>query len=593
MDSDVDVIACDSRHLAAPGMMAGMDDRPWLAAYPSDVPTSLAPYPEVSLFSLLEASARRFGRRPALAFFGKHLTYSALLAEVERFSAALAGLGVARGDRVALLLPNCPQYVIASYATARLGAVLVGTNPLYTRRELAHQLADASVKATVVLDQLYPSLAALGDQVDVGTVVVTRLTEYMRFPLSMLAPVKFRRDARADGKPWPPVPRDARVHWWPRLMRGVGLIPDVADVDPVLDPAGFVYTGGTTGPSKGAMLSHSNLVANATQAAAWFPEMRDGEGAMMCVLPFFHSFGMVAMNVAILRAMKLILVPRFELGMVLKLVAKERPTYFPGVPRMYIAMNEAPESRGYDLHSIEACISGAAPLPLAVAEEFKRLTGGAELVEGYGLTECSPVTHANPFHGVRKEGAIGLPIPDTDCRIVDLDDPEKLQPRGEPGELCIRGPQVMLGYWNRPEESALAIRNGWLHTGDVAVMDADGYFSIVDRLKDLILVSGFNVYPTEVEDVLYRHPKVQKACVVGVPDERTGEAVKAFIVLRPGQAATAEEIVEWCRDPAQGLTGYRVPKQVEFRDSLPETLIGKVLRRVLLEEERRVTGATT
>jgi long-chain acyl-CoA synthetase len=231
-----------------------------------------------------------------------------------------------------------------------------------------------------------------------------------------------------------------------------------------------------------------------------------------------------------------------------------------------------------------------------VAEKFKRLTGGAELVEGYGLTECSPVTHANPFHGVRKEGAIGLPIPDTDCRIVDLDDPEKLQPPGEPGELCIRGPQVMLGYWNRPEESALAIRNGWLHTGDVAVMDHDGYFSIVDRLKDLILVSGFNVYPTEVEDVLYRHPKVQKACVVGVPDERTGEAVKAFIVLRPGQAATAEEIVEWCRDPAQGLTGYRVPKQVEFRESLPETLIGKVLRRVLLEEERRVrmdAGATT
>lgn len=585
-----------SRPAAPPGMMAAMDDRPWLSTYPSDVPRTLAPYPEVSLFSVLEASARQFGRNPALAFFGRHITYSALLSEVERFSAVLAGLGIGRGDRVALLLPNCPQYVIAYYATARLGAIVVGNNPLYTRRELAHQLSDASVKATVVLDQLYPSLAALGDDADVGAVVVTRLTEYMRFPLSLLAPVKFRRDANANGKPWPPVPRNARVHWWPRLMKDVGLVPAAADVDPFLDPAGFVYTGGTTGPSKGAMLSHANLVANARQAAAWFPEMKDGEGAMMCVLPFFHSFGMVAMNVAILRAMKLILVPRFELDMVLKLVSKERPTYFPGVPRMYIAINEAPESPGYDLHSIEACISGAAPLPLAVAETFKRLTGGAELVEGYGLTECSPVTHANPFNGVRKEGAIGLPIPDTECRIVDLDDPEKVQPPGEPGELCIRGPQVMLGYWNRPEESALAIRNGWLHTGDVAVMDEDGYFSIVDRLKDLILVSGFNVYPTEVEDVLYRHPKVQKACVVGVPDDRTGEAVKAFIVLRPGQAATPEEIVEWCRDPVQGVTGYRVPKQVEFRDSLPETLVGKVLRRVLLEEERRGranTGATT
>jgi long-chain acyl-CoA synthetase len=577
-------------------MMSAMDDRPWLATYPSDVPTTLAPYPEISLFSILEASARRFGRNPALAFFGKHITYSALLSEVERFSAVLAGLGVARGDRVALLLPNCPQYVIASYATARLGAVVVGNNPLYTKRELAHQLRDASVGVTVVLDQLYPSLAALGEDVDVGVVVVTKLTDYMRPPLSMLAPIKFRRDAKAEGKPWPPVPREARVQWWGRLMRGGHLVPDVVAVDPVVDPAGFVYTGGTTGPSKGAMLSHSNLVANARQAAAWFPEMKDGEDAMMCVLPFFHSFGMVAMNVGILRAMKLILVPRFELDMVLKLVAKERPTYFPGVPRMYIAINEAPESKGFDLRSIEACISGAAPLPLAVAEEFKRLTGGAELVEGYGLTECSPVTHANPFHGVRKEGAIGLPIPDTDCRIVDLDDPERVQPPGQPGELCIRGPQVMLGYWNRPEESALAIRNGWLHTGDVAVMDEDGYFSIVDRLKDLILVSGFNVYPTEVEAVLVRHPEVQKACVVGVPDERTGEAVKAFIVRRPGGAATAEEIVAWCRDPEQGLTGYRVPKQVEFRDSLPETLIGKVLRRVLLEEERRGrvdTGATT
>jgi long-chain acyl-CoA synthetase len=563
-------------------MMAPVDARPWLDNYPDDVPTSIGPYPDVSLFSLLESSARRFPDRPAVTFFGRRLTYAELLKETERFSAVLSRLGVERGDRVGLLLPNCPQYVIAYYATARLGAVIVGNNPLYTARELSHQLSDASARAVVVLDQLYPSLAAVRHEVDVGTVVVTSLTEYMRPPLSILAPLRFRRDARRGGSPWPPVPANADVRWWRSLRREAGTAPPVAAVDAAREAAGLVYTGGTTGLSKGATLSHANLVANAMQASAWFPEMVDGEDAMMCVLPFFHSFGMLAMNVGVHRAMKLILVPRFDLHRVLKLIAKERPTYFPGVPRIYVAINEAPESRRFDLGSIKACISGAAPLPLAVAERFTEITRGGQVIEGYGLTECSPVTHANPINGVRKEGSIGLPIPDTDCKIVDPEDPARERAVGEPGELCVRGPQVMLGYWNRPEESALGDR--WFHTGDVAVMDEDGYFSIVDRLKDVILVSGFNVYPTEVEEVLYRHPKVQKVCVVGVPDDRTGEAVKAFVVVRAGENATVEQLVQWCRDPANGLAAYRVPKQIEFRDSLPETLVGKVLRRKLLEE---------
>jgi long-chain acyl-CoA synthetase len=271
----------------------------------------------------------------------------------------------------------------------------------------------------------------------------------------------------------------------------------------------------------------------------------------------------------------------------------EKPSLFPGVPRLYIAVNEHPDALKYDLKSIMACVSGAAPLPVAVAKEFERVTGGGQLVEGYGLTECSPVTHANPFNGVRKPGSIGLPVPDTDVRIMSIDDPDLVMPLGEPGELCIQGPQVMLGYWRRPEETALAIRNGWFHTGDVAVADTDGYYSIVDRLKDMILVSGFNVYPNEVEDVLYHHPAISKCAVVGLPDERTGERVKAYVVLKEGATLTAEDLIAWCKDPDQGLTGYRAPKEIEFRDSLPETLVGKVLRRVLQDEERHRAAAAT
>jgi long-chain acyl-CoA synthetase len=570
-----------------------MQDRPWLDHYPADVPKTLAPFPERSVFSILEDSARRHPGRPATAFFGKHQSYATLLERVERFSAVLAGHGVGKGDRVALILPNCPQYVIAYYATMRIGAVVVGNNPLYTPRELTHQLNDAGVKVTIVLEQLYPLLRSAQEEgAETGPVIVAKLNEEMRFPLNLLAPIKFRKDAKAEGNPWPPVPGDADVTWWRDAVRDAGPIPPVATVDPANDAAGFIYTGGTTGPAKAAMLSHANLVANAMQGQSWFPDIRDGYEGMMCILPFFHSFGMLAMNVGVISAMKLIMVPRFELHMVLKVIDKEKPTYLPGVPRLYVQINEAPEARKYDLRSVTACVSGAAPLPMAVARKFKEVTGGAEVVEGYGLTECSPVTHANPFNGTRKEGSIGMPIPDTECKIVDLDDPEKVQPPGEPGELCIRGPQVMLGYWNRPEETALAIRNGWLHSGDVAVMDEEGYFSIVDRIKDMVLISGFNVYPTEIEEVLYRHPKVLKACVIGVPDESTGEALKAFVVLKDGESMTAEELIAWCRDPDQGgLTRYRVPKQIAFRDSLPETLVGKVLRRVLLEEERQKHGA--
>jgi long-chain acyl-CoA synthetase len=568
------------------------EHRPWFEHYAAGVPRTLEPYPETSVFSMLEASARRFPRQSSMAWFGRHMSYEFLLREVERFSAALSGLGVKKGDRVGLILPNSPQYVIGFYATVRIGAVVVGNNPLYTQREMEHQLRDAGIGVVIVLDQVYPNFADVFARIGVREVVVTRVTDYMRFPLRQLAPIRFRREAKHEGKPWPPVPAAAPVKWWRALVKSAGPPLPAATVDPKNDPAGFIYTGGTTGPSKGAMLSHFNMVANALQAKAWFPTIVDGEDAIMCVLPFFHSYGMTTqLNLGILAASKLVLVPRFELHMVLKALAKEKPSLFPGVPRLYQHLNEAPETRKYDLRSVKACVSGAAPLPVAVAETFHEITGGAQLVEGYGLTEASPVTHANPIDGGVRPGTIGMPIPDTECKIVALDDPDREVEIGEPGELCIRGPQIMLGYWNRPEETALTIRNGWLHTGDVAMVDSDGYFRIVDRLKEMILVSGYNVYPTEVEEVLYRHPKILKVCVAGVPDKTTGEAVKAYIVLRPGETATAEEIIAWARDPAQGLAAYRVPKRIDFRESLPETLIGKVLRRVLQEEERQKMAA--
>jgi long-chain acyl-CoA synthetase len=561
------------------------EHRPWFTTWRAGVPKTLEPYPRVSAFSLLQDAASEFPESVALAFLGKHLTFRELLGQVERFSSVLAGLGVRKGDRVGLLLPNCPQYVIAWFATVRLGAIAVGNNPLYTRRELAHQVKDFSPDVMVVLDQLYPSLAAIQDEAGFTQVVVTELTDYMKFPLNLLAPLKFRRDAKKEGKPWPPVPPGAKVQRWRALMASAGSPSGVAEVDPMTDAAAFIYTGGTTGLSKGAMLSHYNVVSNIRQVAPCITDFVRGRDGVMCILPFFHSFGAVAMNFGISQGGKLVMVPRFELHMVLKQLAKERPSFFPGVPRLYVALNEAPETRKYDLKSVKACISGAAPLSKAVADTFHAITGGAKLVEGYGLTECSPVTHVNPFDAPHP-GTIGIPIPDTDCKIVDLEDPDREVEPGERGELCIQGPQIMLGYWNKPEATAEMIRNGWLHTGDIATMDPDGFFRIVDRLKDMILVSGFNVYPTEVEEVLRHHPKVSKVCVVGVPDDRTGERVKAFIVLKEGEVATTDEIVKWSRDPEQGLAGYRVPHEVEFRDSLPETLIGKVLRRVLQEEER-------
>jgi long-chain acyl-CoA synthetase len=584
-------------------IVATADERPWLRTYPKGVPRSLEPFPEKSLYSILEDSARKFPDNPALSFRvpgapqGTTVSYRELLKRTDQFGRVLTSLGVKRGDRVGLILPNCPQYVIGYYACLRIGAVVVGNNPLYTERELSHQLKDAGIEVVVVLEQLYPALAGIREEVALREVIVTKVTDFMPFPTNKLAPIKMKKEAKHHGEPWPPVPPGSKVRWWSDLMRGSYPEAPAVQVDAKNDLAGLIYTGGTTGLSKGAMLTHYNLLSNIMQGRAWFPDLQEGKEALMCVLPFFHSFGMtVCMNIGIFLAAKLVLEVRFELEATLKSVQREKPTMFPGVPRLYIAINEAKETPNYDLSSIKACFSGAAALPTAVQEKFENLTGG-RIVEGYGLTETSPIATAQPMTGTRKTGSIGMPVPDTDLRIVDLDDWTKPMPHGEQGELIIAGPQVMQGYFNRPDETASMIKQAedgtrWLLTGDIARMDEEGFFFIVDRKKDMIIVSGFNVYPTDIEQVLYRHPKVQKVAVAGVADATTGEAVKAYIVLKEGQQCTAEEIREFAKDPKNGLTGYRVPKLIEFRDSLPETLVGKVLRRKLQEEEKAKAAAS-
>ncbi len=439
------------------------DHRSWFASYPPDVPRSLEPYPKESVFALLQSAVAGFPDRPALAFFGAHMSYAQLLQEVERFSAVLAGLGVRRGDRVGMILPNCPEYVIAFFACQRLGAVAVGNNPLYTERELQHQIADSGAKVMIVLDQIYHRFGQVRDASGVQEVIGVKLNHYMPAPIKWLAPLKFKGDARKQGTPMPFVPAGHRVRWWADMMKQAGPAPPVATIDdPATDVAALVYTGGTTGLSKGAMLSHSNLVANARQASAWLNVVRQGEDGIVAALPFFHSFGTLVMDFAITKAAKLILLPRFEIDMALKAMSKEKPSLFPGVPRMYIALNQDARTPKHDLASLKACISGAAPLPMAVAQRFEQITGGAKVVEGYGLTECSPVTHANPLVGERKEGSIGLPLPDTDVKLVDLDEPDREVAQGDRGEMCVKGPQVMLGYWQRPDESAQMIRGGWL-----------------------------------------------------------------------------------------------------------------------------------
>ena len=519
-------------------------------------------------------------------FMGKKMTYSELKEKVNTFSCALHKLGVKKGDKVAIFMPNCPQVVISYLATLRLGAVVVMCNPMYTEDELVHQLNDSETETVITLDMVitYPKIKNVKDKTKIKRVIVSDLKEYLPFLLSLLFPLARRSElVKVEDGPGIYLFKDLLKEY-----KDGSSTPLDVNIDPKEDIALLQYTGGTTGLSKAAMLTHMNIVSNALQARSWFVNGVDGEEVCMGALPFFHVYGMtIAMNVSLVLGGSIVLMPDpRDIKTVLKSISKHKVTIFPGVPTMYVAINNFPGVEGYNLNTIKSCLSGAAPLPLDVIQKFEKITGG-KLVEGYGLTESSPLTHANPLVGDVKIGSIGLAVPDTEIKIVDIESGEEEIPLGSEGELAIKGPQVMKGYWNSPEETKVALRDGWLYTGDIARMDEDGYTYIVDRKKDMVIAGGYNIYPRDIDEVLFQHPKVLKACAVGIPDQYRGESLKAFVVLKENESATEQEIIDFC---SERLAKYKVPKSVEFRDELPETMVGKVLRRALKEEELEKRG---
>jgi long-chain acyl-CoA synthetase len=551
-----------------------MTDRPWLAHYDPGVPHTLD-IPPIALPELLGAAAREFPAAPAILFYGRTITYSELDLLASRFAAGLLGAGVVPGERIVLVLPNIPQAVICYYGALRAGATVVLTNPLHEAGGLIRQVQDAQASSIVALSMFYPLVAQVWAHVQLERVVYTNLKEYL--PSAQRRLFTLLRQEREGHRVPDAEARDAL--WLARMLEDSSagplpaLMPD--------QPAVLLYTGGTTGEAKGVLHTHRSLVANALQTAAWIPHTQRGRERVLCALPFSHAYGMTAcMNLAVALAAAMILLPTFETMNVLHAVRRERPTIFPGIPPMYAAICEVKNARSYGLGSLRACISGAAPLPIEVQEGFERITK-AQLVEGYGLTEAGPVTHANPVNGPDRHGFIGLPLPATEAKVVDLATGAE-QPRGQLGELLIRGPQVMQSYWNRPAETAEVLTpDGWLRTGDLARMDADGFFQVVERRKEMIVAGAYNIYPRDVEEVLYEHPKVLEAAVAGVPQAEGGAEVRAFVVLRRGERATAEEIIQFLRER---ISSYKLPRAVEFREALPRSFIGKVLRRALVEE---------
>lgn len=505
----------------------------------------------LTLSGLLEQTCKRFPQRKAIYFYGQEMNYQELWDKVSRFAAGLSDMGLEKGDRVAIMLPNCPQYVIAYYGIVKAGGIVVQVNPMSAEREIEHYLSDSGTKAIVVYGPLLSKVEeAFGSSNLMKKIVVE------------LPPVEN-------------VYENNSVGFATFLVSSMSPSPSV-ECTPE-DIAVLQYTGGTTGRSKGAMLTHQNVAVNAYQTFQLMGGEREEQERFLTVLPLFHVYGMtVAMNAAILGGAELIMLPRFDLQETLETIKLTRPTIFPGVPTMYVAINSHPQAEDYGISSIRICVSGSAPMPVEVMREFERKTQ-ATIIEGYGLSEASPVTHFNPLDH-RKPGSIGTPIAFTEAKIVDLTDGTKELPPNETGELIVRGPQVMKGYWNMPEETAGTIRHGWLFTGDIARKDEDGYYYIVDRKKDMIIASGYNVYPRDVEEVLYQHPKIQEAVVVGVPDPYRGETVKAFIVIKQGESLSEEEVITFCREK---MAAYKVPRLIEFRDSLPKTAVGKILRRML------------
>lgn len=554
-------------------------EKPWLTHYPPEIPHHLD-YPNKTLPDYLRETAAEFGEHDAIYFFGKTLTFRGVYEQALTLANYLKQIGLQKGDRVSIMLPNCPQAVISYYGVLFAGGIVVQTNPLYTEHELEYQLNDSGATVLITLDMLYPKAAKVKANTKVKHLIITSIKDYLPTIKKWLYPFMQRKQQPVIVK----VEERSDQHLFSKIIARPNAMEPNVEIDPVEDVALLQYTGGTTGVPKAAMLTHRNLIANTLMCAHWMYRCGKGTESILGILPFFHVYGMTTiMNLAIVQAYKMILLPKFDAETTLKTIEKLRPTLFPGAPTIYIALLNHPNLSRYDLSSIKVCISGSAPLPVEVQEKFEKLTGG-KLIEGYGLTEASPVTHSNfVWDGKRVKGSIGVPWPDTEAKIISLETGEEAKVN-EIGELVVRGPQVMKGYWNQPHETENVLRDGWLYTGDVGYMDERGYFYIVDRKKDMIIASGYNIYPREVEEVLYEHPKVQEAVVIGVPDEYRGETVKAFVVLKQGEQCTQEELDQFMRSR---LAAYKVPRIYEFRKELPKTAVGKILRRALLEEEMK------
>ncbi len=564
-----------------------MPTKPWISQYDTQIPPSLAPYPSHGFHVFLEQAASRFPNRPCTLFKGRVVTYRDMNAQADRLAAALADLGVKKGDRVGLLIPNTPQFVMAFYGVLKAGAIVVATNPLYTPHEMEHQLRDAGVETVIVMSNFYARINAIRTNTAIKRVIVTNLKEQLPAQLAMMFTlVRERRDGHRVEKlePGDIWLKDLLARYRPEDRPAVSVDGD--------DIAIFQYSGGTTGVPKGAIALHRNLVANTVQNAAWIHVIREGESRTLMAIPLFHVYGMVAgMGLAISRACALIMVPNpRDIVDVLINIHKYQPQLFPAVPAMFNAISRHPDvvAGKYNLRSIRACISGSAPLLAEIKERFERVTGGT-VVEGFGMSETPTATHCNPLGGRNKAGSIGLPYPDVEVRLISLADGVSPVGPGEDGELVLRGPQVFAGYWNMPGETAVTLRpdpqgegEPWLYTGDIARMDEDGYFYIVDRKKEVIKAGGFQVWPREVEEVLIQHPSVREVAVAGVPDIDGNERVMAWVVLNAGAEASEEELRQFARAE---LTGYKVPRHIAFRKELPRTTVGKLLRRQLVHEE--------
>ncbi|MGE9986019.1 long-chain-fatty-acid--CoA ligase [Desulfovibrio sp. SGI.169] len=552
--------------------------RPWFAHYEDFVPRSAEIW-EKPLYTMLDMAAEAYPHRNALIFQNTRITYKSLRERAELFAGALRRMGVEPGHRVAVMLPNLPQTVIAFWGVIKAGAVVVMTNPLYMEKELLENMHDSGAEHMILLDMLWPRVAALRDRLPLRNFIVTSVGDALSFPLNWLYRFKQSRQNKAS------IPYDNKnIFAWKTFHKGAERHTEPI-ADPVHAPVMLQYTGGTTGQPKGVVLTHANLGTNCRQVLDIINVTAETHHTFISLLPFFHVYGLTTgLIIPMALAATTLPLPRYVPQDVLRVIARHKATVFPGAPSVYISLLQQKDLARYDLKSIKICVSGSAPLPREIFRRFQEVTGAA-ILEGYGLTEASPITHINPLgRQGQKENSIGMPLPGTDARVVDMEGGSLTLPPGKMGELVVQGPQVMEGYWRRPDETASALRNGWLYTGDLATMDEDGYFYIVDRKKDMVLVGGYNVYPREVDEVLLEHPKIVEAVTVGISDDVRGEVLKAYVVPTLGESLSKADIIAWCRSK---LASYKVPRLVEFRENLPKTIVGKVLRRVLREEEER------